>query len=186
MRNAFRARLGSLLLAVAVFTPASFTQAQSLPATPATPKRPVVDKYQGVTITDNYRWLENWDDPEVKQWNASQNSRSREYLDHLPARPAIKERVKMLLNAGSASYYSIQFRGGMLFAMKDQPPQQQAILVSLRSADDPASAKVIFDPKRRQRQRLALRGFLCSFAGWKICGRCAFGKRIRGQLGARF
>lgn len=146
MRNAFRARLGSLLLAVAVFTPASFTQAQSLPATPATPKRPVVDKYQGVTITDNYRWLENWDDPEVKQWSASQNSRSREYLDHLPARPAIKERVKMLLNAGSASYYSIQFRGGMLFAMKDQPPQQQAILVSLRSADDPASAKVIFDP----------------------------------------
>ena len=52
----------------------------------------------------------------------------------------------MLLNAGSASYYSIQFRGGMLFAMKDQPPQQQPILVALRSADDPASAKVIFDP----------------------------------------
>ena len=70
MRNALCASLASLLLAVAVFTPASFTQAQSLPATPATPKRPVVDKYQGVTITDDYRWLENWDDPEVKQWNA--------------------------------------------------------------------------------------------------------------------
>src|SRR5882757_9362883 len=119
MRDALRASLASLLLAFAACTPASFTQAQSLPASPATPKRPVVDNYQGVTITDDYRWLENWDDPEVKQWNASQNSRSREYLDHLAVRPAIKERVKMLLNGESASYYSIQFRGGMLFAMKD-------------------------------------------------------------------
>src|SRR6476646_10343203 len=123
MRNAFRARLGSLLLAVAVFTPASFTQAQSLPATPATPKRPVVDKYQGVKITDGYRWLENWDDPEVKQWSAAQNARSREYLDHLPARPAIKQQINQALSASSASYYGLRHRGGVLFAMRYQPPQ---------------------------------------------------------------
>ena len=67
MRDALRASLATLLLAFAVFTPASPTQAQSLPAPPATPKRPVTDKYQGVTITDDYRWLENCDDPEVKQ-----------------------------------------------------------------------------------------------------------------------
>jgi prolyl oligopeptidase len=140
MRNSFRACFAFVFATLTVFV-----QAQSIPA-PATPKRPVSDKYQGVTITDDYRWLENWDDPEVKQWNASQNTRSREYLDHLEARPAIKERLKRLLNASSASYYSLQFRGGTLFAMKDQPPQQQAILVALRSADDPASAKVIFDP----------------------------------------
>ncbi len=141
MRNSLRVFVVILFAFLAVFT-----QAQSLPATPTTPKHPVADKYQGVTITDDYRWLENWDDPEVKQWNASQTTRSREYLDQLPARPAIKERLRRLLNAGSASYYSLQFRGGTLFAMKDQPPQQQPILIALRSADDPASAKVIFDP----------------------------------------
>jgi prolyl oligopeptidase len=135
-----------VLLVITIATLSALAQVQVLPAPPATPKRPVSDKYQGVTITDDYRWLENWDDPEVRQWNASQNARTREYLDHLPARPAIKERVRRLLNASSASYYSLQFRGGMLFAMKDQPPQQQPILVALRSADDPASAKVIFDP----------------------------------------
>ena len=70
----------------------------------------------------------------------------REYLDHLPARPAIKERLKRLLNASSAFYYQLQFRGGTLFAMKDQPPRQQPILVALHSADDPAGASVIFDP----------------------------------------
>jgi len=141
MRNSLRVFVVILFASLAVFT-----QTQSLPAIPTTPKHPVADKYQGVTITDDYRWLENWDDPEVKQWNASQNARSREYLEHLPARPAIKERLRRLLNASSASYYSLQFRGGTLFAMKDQPPQQQPILIALRSADDPASAKVIFDP----------------------------------------
>jgi prolyl oligopeptidase len=135
-----------VLLAVTFAALSSIAEAQSLPASPATPKRPVIDTYQGITVSDDYRWLENWDDPEVKQWNAAQNSRSREYLDHLPARPAIKERVKRLLIAGSASYYDLQFRGGTLFAMKDQPPQQQPVLVALRSADDPASAKVVFDP----------------------------------------
>jgi prolyl oligopeptidase len=135
-----------VLLAITFAALSSIAQAQSVPAPPTTPKRPITDKYQGVTVSDDYRWLENWDDAEVKQWNAAQNSRSREYLDHLPARPAIKERVKRLLNAGSASYYDLQFRGGTLFAMKDQPPQQQPVLVALRSADDPASAKVVFDP----------------------------------------
>jgi prolyl oligopeptidase len=141
MRNSLRACFVFVFATLSLFVPA-----QSISAPTTTPKRPATDKYQGVTITDDYRWLENWDDPEVKQWNASQNARSRQYLDHLEARPAIKERLKRLINASSASYYFLRFRGGTLFAMKDQPPQQQAILVALRSADDPASAKVIFDP----------------------------------------
>jgi prolyl oligopeptidase len=116
------------------------------PSIPETPKRPVTDEYHGVKVADNYRWLENWEDPEVKQWTTAQNARTREYLDHLPARPAIKARLKQLISASSAAYYDLRFRGGTLFAMKYQPPQQQPMLIALRSGDDPASAKVIFDP----------------------------------------
>ncbi len=143
MRNCFRG-----LTIAFVVTLAGFALTQSVPAPPATPKRPVTDQYQGVKVADDYRWLENWDDPEVRQWNGAQNARTRGYLDHLAARPAIKQRVKQLLNASSASYYDLQFRGNTLFAMKDQPPQQQPVLVALRSVDDPASATVIFDPNR--------------------------------------
>jgi prolyl oligopeptidase len=121
-------------------------QGPSIPPPPATPKRPVTDEVQGIKITDDYRWLENWDDPEVKQWSAAQNARSREYLDHLPSRPAIVQMLKQALGASSAAYYYLQFRGGTLFAMKYQPPQQQPMLVTMVSADDPASAKVVFDP----------------------------------------
>ena len=135
-----------LVIAVCLLALVALAQGPSIPQPPATPRRPVTDEYQGVKITDDYRWLENWDDPEVKQWSAAQNARSREYLDHLPARPAIQQMLKQALSASSAAYYDLQFRGGTLFAMKYQPPQQQPMLVALPSADDPAGAKVVFNP----------------------------------------
>jgi prolyl oligopeptidase len=135
-----------LVIAVCLLALVVLAQGPSIPQPPATPKRPVTEEYQGVKVTDDYRWLENWDDPEVKQWSAAQNACSREYLDHLPARPAIQQMLKQALSASSAAYYDLQFRGGTLFAMKYQPPQQQPMLVALPSADDPAGAKIVFNP----------------------------------------
>jgi len=140
-----------LFLALAAFAQRmeprpSRPELQSIPKPPDTPKRPVTDEYQGVKVTDDYRWLENWDDLAVKGWSAAENARTREYLDNFPSRSAIKDRLKKLIAAGSASYFDLQFRAGVLFAERFQPPQQQPALVVMRSADDPASAKVIFDP----------------------------------------
>jgi prolyl oligopeptidase len=134
-----------LLATFALFVSAIAQTAPLAPPPPA-PKRPVTDDFFGVKVTEDYRWLENWDDPEVKQWSAAENARTRAYLDPLPARPAIKARVRELIAAGSDSFYDLRFRGGMLFAMRYHPPQQQPTLVMLRSADDPAGAQVIFDP----------------------------------------
>jgi prolyl oligopeptidase len=106
----------------------------------------MTDEYGAIKVTDDYRWLENWDNPEVKQWSAAQNARTREYLDHLASRPAIKQRLAQLISAGSARYFNLQFRGGTLFAMKFQPPKQQPMLVAMHSADDPGSERVVFDP----------------------------------------
>jgi prolyl oligopeptidase len=120
-------------------------QAPSLPPPPSTAKRPVTDVYHRVTVTDNYRWLEDWNDPAVKQWSAAENTRTREYLDHLPARAAIKERLRELITAGAARYFRLEYRGGILFAMKDQPPRQQPFLVGMRSAEQPSAEKVVID-----------------------------------------
>ena len=153
-------------LALCLLTLAAFGQNPSILKPPDTPKHPVTDEYQGVSVTDDYRWLENWDDPAVKQWSAAQNARTRDYLDHLPSRPAIQDRLKQLITTGSASYFYLTFRAGMLFAMKYQPPQQQPMLVVLRSADDPASAKVIFDPNAASAKgSLAVDFYVPSFGG---------------------
>src|SRR5271170_6223293 len=96
----------------------AFSQVPSIPAPPATPKRPVTDRYFDVAVRDDYRWLENWDDPAVKQWSAAENGRARAYLDNLPDRPAVKQRLQQLIGSGSVTYFSMQYRGGVLFAMK--------------------------------------------------------------------
>jgi prolyl oligopeptidase len=140
-------RLLPVSLSVCLFALSALAQNSSLPKPPDTPKHAVTDEYQGgVKVSDDYRWLENWDDAAVKQWSAAENARTREYLDHLPARPALRTRIAQLIAATSAAYEDLQFRAGVLFAKKYQPPMQQPMLVVMRSADDPASARVVFDP----------------------------------------
>jgi prolyl oligopeptidase len=114
---------------------------------PATPKRPVVDTYYDVKVTDDYRWLENADDPEVRAWSDAQNARTRETLDHLPSVDAIRARIAALFKADSISYHSLVVRGGTLFAMKEQRPKQQPFLVAMEAAAcDPERERVVLDP----------------------------------------
>lgn len=134
----------SAILSIALVSPVGL--AQNIPAPPPTPKRPVTDTYQGVKVVDNYRWLEDWNNPAVKQWTASENARTRTYLDHLPARAEIKAQLASLLSESSSRYFDLQYVGGKLFAMKMQPPKQQAMLVALQSADDTAGERVVVDP----------------------------------------
>jgi prolyl oligopeptidase len=155
-----------LTFAICILSLGALGQGPAIPKPPDTPTHPVTEEYQGVRVTDDYRWLENWDDPAVKQWSAAENARTREYLDHLPARAALKERLLQLAAASSASYYDLQFRAGMLFAERYQPPQQQPALVVLRSADDPARARAIFDPNAASAKgSLSVDFYVPSFGG---------------------
>src|SRR5579872_618144 len=117
-----------------------------LPPPPATPKKPVTDDYSGVKVTDDYRWLETFDDPAVKAWSTAENQHSRAYLDGLSRRPAILERLKELYGEASERYGALTFRGNMLFAIKRQPPKEQPLLVALASADDAKSEHAVVDP----------------------------------------
>jgi prolyl oligopeptidase len=161
MYSPFRLCLATLLLVLV-----ALAQGPSVPKPPDTAKFPVTDDYQGVKVTDDYRWLENWDDPVTKQWSSAENVRSREYLDRLPSRAAVRERLRQLISDSSPRYYNLQFRGGILFARKYQPPQQQPMLVALHSADDPDSAKIIFDPNTaNSKQSLAVDFYVPSLDG---------------------
>jgi prolyl oligopeptidase len=111
-----------------------------------TPKKPVSTKYQGVTVEDAYQWLERDDEPEVKAWSDGQNQLTRQYLDQLPDRTGIEKELTEWYAKTSPSYSSLVSRPGLLFAMKFQPPKQQPLLVTLTSADDLKSEKIVLDP----------------------------------------
>src|SRR5216110_1834459 len=132
-----------LLSALAGLAPIEFA---AVTPDPQTPKKPVSTKYQGVTVEDPYQWLEEDNDPRVKAWSGAQNQRTRQYLDRLPDRAAIAKQLTEWYAKTSPSYSSLVSRPGILFAMKFQPPKQQQLLVTLTSADDLKSEKVVLDP----------------------------------------
>jgi len=113
---------------------------------PDTPKKPITTEYQGVTVEDPYQWLEAEDDSQVKAWSDAQNQQTRKSLDSFPDRPAIEKQLQEWYAKTSPSYSSLVSRPGILFAMKFQPPKQQPLLVTLASADDLKSEKVVLDP----------------------------------------
>src|SRR5262245_8307495 len=133
--------LSLILTAVLALSCAAFAG-----SAPDTPKKPVTTEYQGVKVEDPYQWLEADDDSQVKAWSGAQNQQTRKYLDGLPDQPAIEKQLQEWYAKTSPSYSSLVARPGVLFAMKFQPPKQQPLLVTLRSADDLKSEKIVLDP----------------------------------------
>ncbi len=117
-----------------------------LTAPPTSKKSPVVDVYHGTKVTDNYRWLENWEASEVRQWSDAQNAHARNLLDALPNVGAIRERVTEIMSAKSVSYGGLTYRQGKYFAIKSEPPKQQPFLIAFSSLDVPDQAQVLVDP----------------------------------------
>ncbi|CAM1350157.1 MULTISPECIES: prolyl oligopeptidase family serine peptidase [Tenacibaculum] len=65
---------------------------------PETTKIPVVDDYFGTKITDNYRWLEDDKSKETEAWVKAENEVTFDYLDKIPYRKELKNRLSELWN----------------------------------------------------------------------------------------
>ena len=126
--------------------PAPTTAPAAPPGPPGTDARPVSDSYHGVEVVDPYRWLESSDDAAVKGWVEAQNHYSRSVLDGLPAIDALRARIAAILEASSKHYSQLTPAGGRLFALLDQPPKQQPLVVVMSAADAPESERVVLDP----------------------------------------
>jgi prolyl oligopeptidase len=108
----------------------------------------IQDTLYGVVVSDPYRWLENWNDPAVQEWSNQQNAYARNFLDQLPHRQEIENRISQIYWQSSVSYYDLRWSNGKFFAMKNQPDLNQPLLVYLTSLDDPASEHIILDLNR--------------------------------------
>ena len=64
---------------------------------PPARREDVVDILHGVEVRDPYRWLEDGDAAEVRQWVAAQNEHTRQALDARPDRGAWHERLVALM-----------------------------------------------------------------------------------------
>ena len=112
---------------------------------PSTPKSPVSDTYHGVTVTEDYRWLEGTDAP-VITWINAQNAWTRQTLDAVPHRKEIAARITTLESQRPPDWFDLQYQGGRLFAEKLAPPREQPYLIVFGTPGDPSTEKVVLDP----------------------------------------
>lgn len=114
-----------------------------------TPRIPVSSSYHGVTVTEDYRWLEDATSEQTQAWTAAQNARTRAFLESRPSYSAIQRRAEAIVKAASVAWGGLRGRGGggsRCFVLKREPPKQQPFLVALADLDDVAGAVVVVDP----------------------------------------
>ena len=117
-------------------------------ALPKTAERPVTDTYYGTKVVDPYRWLEDWNNPEVQAWTAAQTRYTRAQLDARPFADVVRDRVKTLGSSPQPRWTALTYRPGVLFALKYQPPLNQPLIVTMGTSADSASEHVVVDPNR--------------------------------------
>jgi prolyl oligopeptidase len=125
--------------------PLLLAAAADVPAPPPARRQPVEDRYHGVAVVDDYRWLEDARSPEVAAWTEGWNRYTRAVLDSLPGREALGRRVREIRTISVPRFGDLKTAGGRLFALRFRPPQQQPVLVALASADRPDEARVVVD-----------------------------------------
>ncbi len=111
---------------------------------PPTRRDDIVDILHGVEVADPYRWLEDGDAAEVRQWVATQNAFTREVLDARPDRGWWRERLNALMRLPVTT--AAQVRDQHLFCLERGAGAEQFVLTR-RSATDPnAPPVVLLDP----------------------------------------
>lgn len=109
---------------------------------PVARKSDQVDTYFGTQVADPYRWLEDTDSPETKQWVTAENALTFDYLGAIPERAAIKEQLTRIWNYPK---YAVPLkRGKSYFYTENSGLQNQAVLYMRRGLK--GEKKLVLDP----------------------------------------
>jgi prolyl oligopeptidase len=113
-------------------------------AYPPARKGEQVDDYHGTKVADPYRWLEDLDSAETKSWVEAENRLTFDYLNEIPSRAKIKDRLTKLWNY---ERYGVPLkRGSRYFYSKNNGLQNQSVLYTVTSLD--AEPVVLLDPNK--------------------------------------
>jgi len=129
-------------LLVAVALAVAGANAATSPAYPPTKKGDVVEEIHGQKIADPYRWLEELDSPETKEWIEAQNKVTFGFLEQIPSRKAIQDRLTKLWNF---ERFGIPFKeGGKYFYSHNSGLQNQNVIYVADSLT--AEPRVLMNP----------------------------------------
>lgn len=112
---------------------------------PYSPVEAVTEILHSVQITDAYRWLEDQESPRTREWIAAQTRYARAYLDFVPNRERIRNRLRALLDV--ETYDLLQKVGNRYLFRKRLPGQEQPSIYMREGMDGPD--QILVDPSLR-------------------------------------
>ena len=101
-----------------------------------------IDDYHGTLVADPYRWLEETDSPQTKDWIEAQNALTFGFLARITGRDGIRHRLFELWDYAKAS--APVERGGRYFQLRNTGLQNQDVLYVMDAPD--GEGKVLLDP----------------------------------------
>ncbi|WOD45105.1 prolyl oligopeptidase family serine peptidase [Hwangdonia lutea] len=108
---------------------------------PETKTVDTVDTYFGVEVKDPYRWLEDDRSAETEAWVKTQNQSTYAYLDHIPFRDELKNRLSELWNYEKIGAPFIE--GEYTYFSKNNGLQNQNVYYRKKGNEE---AEVFLDP----------------------------------------
>ena len=109
---------------------------------PTTRKVDHVDTYHGTSVPDPYRWLEDDNSADTAAWVEAQNKVTFGYLERIPYRKALTERVIRLNDYEKFSAPS--HKGPYFFFSRNEGLQNQSVLYIQKGLD--GTPEVLIDP----------------------------------------
>ena len=109
-----------------------------------TKKADSIDTYFGTDVPDPYRWLEDDRSAETEDWVKRQNEVTFGYLDTIPFRSELKNRLEKLWNYEKIG--SPFKEGDYSYFYKNDGLQNQYVIYRYKTGDDPSTANVFLDP----------------------------------------
>ena len=109
-----------------------------------TKKVDTIDTYFGVEVKDPYRWLEDDRSAETEAWVTAENDLTFGYLDKIPFREELKERLSSLWNYEKVG---APFKeGGYTYFYKNDGLQNQYVIYRYKTDESANTAEVFLDP----------------------------------------
>ncbi|MGB0932242.1 MAG: CpcT/CpeT family chromophore lyase, partial [Chitinophagales bacterium] len=109
---------------------------------PKAKREDVADNYHGEKIKDPYRWLEDENSEETKDWVKAQNKLTRKYMDNVPFRQGIEKRLQELWKF--PKYSTLKEKDKYFYFFKNDGLQNHSVMYRQKGLN--AAPKVFLDP----------------------------------------
>lgn len=134
--------LSALLGPMAACRQTAEPEAVPVPPPPGTRAQDLTEEIHGTSVADPYRWLEDREAPETREWIEEQNAYTDRVLDAVPGREELRDRVARVLETDSVGFPR---RGGDKYFFEKRLADQELGVIYLRDGLE-GENEVLIDP----------------------------------------